>query len=805
MSPPSGAVRAAACDHCGEPLPPGAPPGPAPRFCCRGCAAVWSALHDAGLQDYYRLRERLPPGPVETTRDDALDAFDAPEISRRSCRLEDAPGGPRLVATFAVSGMHCASCGWVIEEVLRGEAGVVEARASLAEERVRVELDPALADAPPLARLARALSRIGYGARPVREGEPAAGEDGREGRRELLRLGVAAGGAMNLMLAAISLYAGDHTGMEAGHRELFRWTSLGIATPVVFYSAGPILARAAGAVRRGMVHVDVPLALAIGAMYGSSAAATLTGRGEIWFDSLGMLVALLLGGRAVESAVRRRAGRRLASLLHREAAPAWRVTDSGTVPVPADLLVPGDRIALSPGDVVPVDAVVESGTSEVDFSVVDGESRPIPCAAGAALPAGARILTGGLRARVERAAADSTLAAIRSRVAAILSRRTPVERAADRIARTFVVAMVGVAALTALAWWWVDPSRALPVTAAVLVVACPCALALATPLSFAAAVHGAAAAGLLVRDGGRLLDLGRISAVAFDKTGTLTDGVLRPLSLDLTDAGRDLGEARLLALAAAACGPSRHPVSRAVVRAAAARGAGRPPLAVDFREVPGEGVRARVEGHEVRVHRPGASVSVDGILAGRLDLRDQPRTGAAAAVAALGSLGIRTVLLSGDGEARALDLGRALGMDEVRGGMSKEDKALWIARARAGGARIAFVGDGLNDAEALAGADVGLAVDEGVGLAVEAAAGTVRATRPEAVGEGVVLGRALARVLRQNFALSAAYNALAVAAAAAGLVSPLLAAVLMPGSSLAVVLNSARLARGRSRRPRGGR
>lgn len=776
------------CAHCGQSLAGvqvvGGGTASDASFCCTGCATIWAVLHDAGLESYYQTRETLPdPRAAEAaTREDggALDEVGERFLDGATC-------------TLAIDGMHCASCGWVIERLLSQDPAVQDVSVSVGRERALVRLTPAALDAPPLGRLARRLASAGYRARPVLDDATEDPGAAKARRVEMLRLGVAAAAAMNIMLFAVSLYGGDAWGMDPSLRTLFRWLSLGLALPLVGFSAAPILRRAVSAIRAGVIHVDVPVAIAILVMFGASAVATVTGAGDVWFDSLGMLIVLLLSGRALDAIARRRTAARLSTMLRHQDEPAVLVRAGARERVPSESLAIGDVIELSPGAVCPVDGVVVDGRSDVDLAAVDGEATPHLVGEGALLPGGARVLDGVLRVRVAEAAAASNVARIRSAVEDALQRRGAVELLADRAARWFVAAVLVIAAATALLWWTIDPSRMLPIVVAVLVVACPCALALATPLSFAAAVHGAAARGLLVRDGSALAELGRVTAVAFDKTGTLTDARLRPGALTITDPRFE--ERKILTLAAAACRASRHPVAEAVVEAWSARAPGPLPIAEDVIEHAGRGVEARVGGHHVVVGRPGATITIDGVEVGTLALTSAVRDDAAAAVRALETLDLPVSLLSGDVEDAARRLGAELGITEVHGAMTPADKAAWVAAHQAAGARVAFVGDGLNDAPALAEASSGLAMGGGVDLAFEAAAGAITSRRPLAVVEGITLGRRLRRTLRTNIAISITYNALAVAGAAAGLITPLAAAVLMPISSLVVVINASRLAR----------
>ena len=460
--------------------------------------------------------------------------------------------------------------------------------------------------------------------------------------------------------------------------------------------------------------------------------------------------------------------------------------------MPAETLREGDLLELRPGEVASCDLEIVTGRSDLDLAVVDGESRPVLLGPGAGVPAGARLLTGRLEARVVGDPGDSSVERVRRAVQEALERKSPAEVLADRVARVFVVAVLLVGAATLLTWLRIDPSRALPVTIAVLVVACPCALALATPLAFASALHGAAARGLLVRSGEVLLKLARTRVLAFDKTGTLTEERPEPGELRPTAEGLELGEDAVLRLAAAAARASLHPVAQAVVEAARRRGITELPLAVDFHEEAGQGLRARVEGREVRLGRPGATIQLDGRRVGRLQLSDRVRPDAGPVVATLTAEGLDVALLTGDLPERAEALAAQVGIGRVHGGMRPAQKASWIGSR---GDAVTFIGDGLNDAEALAGADVGLAMGHGVDLSLEAADGALLRRRLDPLVGGIRLGRQLRRVLVQNVSLSLLYNAAAVAAAASGLVSPLVAAVLMPLSSIAVVSNASRLAR----------
>lgn len=771
------------CQHCGSSLlrAVGEEPTPDARFCCAGCASVWEVLHASGLGRYYALREQRPGRPVGTIPTRRWDATSLAQASR--------DGGAALC--FAVEGIHCGSCGWLLEWIAEHQPGVASARVNLADERLTVRLRDDAHPGEVAPGISEALSRAGYACRPASDDEA---RRTAEHRMALLRLGVAAAAAMNLMLLAVSMYGGDRFGMDWADRRWFRGLSCLIAVPGVLWPAWPVLDRAARAVRGAHLHVDVPLAIGIVVMMVASVVNVVRGEGELWFDSAAMLVALLLGGRFVESSLRRRAAGRLRAMVGRRV-PRGRRRVPGSAPgmaeeVDADMLRVGDRLDLLPGDIVPADVVVEEGASDVDCAVVDGESRPRFFQAGDRLVSGARVLDGVLVARVVADAGESALAQLRAAVDRALTQRHKTELLADRVARGFVAAVLGLAAIAVILWWHAGPERALDVGVAVLVVACPCALALATPLVFAATVHAALGRGVVVRDGGVILDLHDVRRVVFDRTGTLTEGTLRPANLHLGE-GYDSDE--VLRLAAAVARASRHPVSRAVVLAARERGLDSLPLAVDVKEVAGEAIEGRVRGRLVRIGRPGATIHIDGCWVAELDLLDAPRPGAGRAVSDLRALGLRISLLSGDRKERAEALARSLGIQDAEGALWPEEKAEHIRRWQAGGEPCLFVGDGLNDGPALAGAFVGLTMGRGADLAVEAGRGVLIDDDPAALADLIRLARRARLVLLTNLAFSAFYNLVAVGLAIAGVVTPLVAASLMPFGSLVVVARAARL------------
>lgn len=770
-----------ACAHCGLTLPAlGAVEDEAGRpYCCQACALVAGAIREAGLEAYYELAEPAgaPPAVDEGLLSDAATGADAGVWP-----VEVGPDG-RAHLRLYLEGIHCAACVWLTEKVAEQVEGVTSAQTSLASHRMQVTLE----GAEP-ATVVQALARFGY--RAVPDDETHAAQVRRRADRALLwRLAFAGALAGNLMLFAVPFYAGTVAPSEA---RWFRGLSLVLATLLVLGPARLFFSGAWRALQARRASVDQPLSLGIGLSYLGSTLSLLRGH-EMWFDSLGALVFLLLVGRAVERFGRGRRLKRLGRLLTPK--PVRRVEGDTERWVPPTALVRGDRIHVGPGEAIPVDARLEEGEAEVDLSLLTGEPLPRLVSAGETLPGGALLVRGEARLEVLRPRGASLVARLEGLVDDAISRRTPALTLADRAAGFFVVGILLLGAGTAAAWSILDPGRALQVTVAVLVVSCPCALALAVPATFAGGLARAARFGVLLRDGSALLALSEIDTVVFDKTGTLTEG--RPRITDFTG---DLPRDEALALAASAAAASVHPLSRALVAAADEAGLSRAPSSA-FAEVAGRGVSARTEGREVRAGsaefcwgeatEAGASgvyLGVGGRLRGRFSVVDALRPDAAEAVARLRALGLTPVLLSGDpGEAVAA-IAEATGIDTFERGLCPEEKAAWI-RSR-GGERVLFVGDGNNDAPALAEARVGLATGGATDLARRASAGILLGTSLSILAHLLDLGRRVRSTLRRNLALALVYNAVVIPLAVTGNVGPLGAALLMPLSSLLVVASA---------------
>jgi P-type Cu2+ transporter len=746
----------ARCPHCGTPVE-----GDTDTYCCHGCELAARIIREAGLGRYYDMREEFAPRPEQ--RSEGWDAVPVERASdgTASCRLQ-------------VDGLRCASCVWVTEHLLRATPGVVEATVSYATGRATLRWDPSRVG---IGDLAGRVAALGYRPRLL-------GEEASVDHDLLLRLGVAAFAAANIMLMYAALYAGWWDTMDERFVALFSWGSLILATPVALWCAQPFFAGAWAGLRHRVLHMDLPIALAVALLYAHGVYATLH-REEAYLDSLAMLAALLLAGRLLESRGRRRAAEAAVSLAATVPATAKRATGDGVAVVPAGALVPGDRIDVGAGEELAADGTVREGTGHVRMALVTGESEPVAVRPGSAVVAGSVLLDGAVTVEVEAVGRDTVLQQMAEQLRMAADRGTR-PGATDRIAPWFTGATLIIAGAT-FALWLAGTAidTAIARTVSVLVVACPCALALSRPLAAAAGLGASARRGLLFRSADALLDLVRVDLAALDKTGTVTQGAV--MVTDADDAA--------LRVAAGLERYSAHPIARAIVDEAARRGIPLP-RGSDVREEPGVGIDGTVDGRRWRIRAgdPGAVRLLDE-AGGEAVIRlgDAVRPDSAQIVRQLERMGIEVALLTGDHQDVADRIGAATGIRTVLARVDPVAKADWVRQRQGEGRRVLFAGDGLNDGPALAAADVGVAMGQGAASSILVADGVISSGSLAPLPVGFVTARACRRVIRINQIRSIGYNVLAVSAAVAGLINPLVAAILMPLSSALVIAGAARV------------
>lgn len=747
---------AARCPHCGTPVE-----GDADTYCCHGCELAARLIHEAGLDRYYDVREAFAPrpeGPAEGW--DAIPVDTAPD-GTASCRLQ-------------VDGLRCASCVWVTEHLLRATPGVVEATVSYATGRATLRWDPSRVG---VGELAGRVAALGYRPRLL-------GEEASVDHDLLLRLGVAAFAAANIMLMYAALYAGWWGTMEERFVVLFQWGSLILATPVALWCAQPFFAGAWAGLRHRVLHMDLPIALAIAVLYAHGVYATVR-REDAYLDSLAMLAALLLAGRLLESRGRRRAAEAAVSLAATVPTTAKRATGGGVAVVPAADLRPGDRIDVGAGEELAADGTVRGGAGHVRMALVTGEAEPVEVRPGSEVVAGSVLLDGAITVEVEAVGRDTVLQQMAEQLRLAADRGTR-PGATDRIAPWFTAATLLIATGTFAGWFAGGGLQtAIARTVAVLVVACPCALALSRPLAAAAGLGASARRGLLFRSADALLDLVHVDLAALDKTGTVTQGAVMVVSAD--DAA--------LRIAAGLERYSAHPIARAIVDEAGRRGIPLP-RGVEIREEPGVGISGHVDGRRwsLRAGGPGeVLLRADDGESAVLGLGDVVRPDSAKIVQQLGELGIAVALLTGDHREVAERIGAETGIPTVLARVEPVAKADWV-RARQGEGRcVLFAGDGLNDGPALAAADVGVAMGRGAASSILVADGVISSGSLAPLPVALVTARACRRAIRLNQIRSIGYNVLAVSAAVAGWINPLVAAVLMPLSSAMVIWGASRV------------
>jgi Cu2+-exporting ATPase len=818
---------AACCFHCGQPA--GKAPlhavvgGAARSFCCGGCQALALTLHEAGFGHLYDGDARFARPLDGAARSEAAalwPAYDTAELRAQFVRPLDAG---RAEITLAPEGIRCAACAWLIEQQLSRLPGVESVVANVATRRVLVRWR--IAEQPVSALLA-AMADIGYLAWPF-EVSRSDRHDRQARRRLLMRMAVAMLGMMQVMMYAWPLYTHQGT-IEAGHLQLMRWASFALTLPVVLYSAFPIFAGAWRSLRRRHIGMDVPVALGLAAAFAASAVATLRGSGEVYFDSVTMFVALLLLARYLELRVRQ-ASRSGAEMLARQLpATCERLSGSDEAErVPVARLRVGERIRVRAGEIVPVDGVVLAGRSELDESMLTGESRPVPRGIGDPVLAGCFNAASPLEIRVDKLGAGTRLAEIVAVLDRALAEKPRLAAVADRVAGRFVGALLVLAAATGMAWWFIDPSRALPVTVAVLVVSCPCALSLATPAALAAAGAALSRRGVLLTRGHTLETLARVTDVVLDKTGTLTEGRFAVAGIFAVG---QVGERQCLALASALERSGEHPIARGIVQAAQRQGMDAACAAPDvLRNLPGQGIEAVVDGRVVRLGSkefvsglcPGAAPPNDGQFAASLHhgatpvwlgddhgwlalfvLADVERRATGRLLARLRRQGVTCHLVSGDSAPTVRWWASHFGIERQHGQVGPEGKRDYVAALQRQGAIVLAVGDGINDAPVLAQAQVGIAIGSGAPLAQAGADAVLTHDGIDEIAHALTLARATRRVVRQNLAWAFAYNLTAIPLAASGHVSAWMAGVGMSLSSLLVVANAWRLLRAPAARSR---
>ncbi|MBD3669889.1 MAG: cadmium-translocating P-type ATPase [Gammaproteobacteria bacterium] len=793
------------CYHCGLPVPPGSDyrvsiEGESREMCCPGCQAVAQAIVDSGLTDYYKYRTdqaRTAKGLIPEALQQ-LELYDKPELQRSFVAVED---DNLREAALILEGITCAACVWLNERHVNSLPGVVDFRVNYSTHRARLKWDDSQIH---LSEVLKAITAIGYIAHPF---DPGRQEEihKRERKQAMRRMAVAGLGMMQVMMISVGLYAGDYYGIDEGLKNLLRWVALLLTVPVVLYSARPFFNSAWRDLRRRQLGMDVPVSLAIGAAFLASTWATVMQTGEVYFDSVTMFTLFLLTSRFLEMGARQKAGQAAEELVRLLPAMATRLLEGGSEEVVTVAeLQPGDRVLIRPGESVPADGLVTDGRSSVDESLLTGESLPRSKEVGSELIGGTVNVESPLTMQVEKVGADTVISAISRLLDRAQVEKPKMARLADRAAAWFVGAILILATAVGSYWSLHAPAEAFWIVLSVLVVTCPCALSLATPAALTAATSALTRMGLLTTRGHALETLARLDRILFDKTGTLTRGQLQ---LSQTRTLGALDETACLSLAAGLERGSEHPVGR-ILR----EHADLPANAEAVEARPGFGIEGRIEGTIYRVGHfdyvselagPAEAPDVEGGTAVYLGseagwlaqfvLTDELRDEAHETVAGLQALGIEVELLSGDHPDEVARIARQAGIQHWQGGQRPDDKLAHIRSLQQQGLVVAMVGDGVNDAPVLAGAQVSIAMGGGTQLAHASADMVLFSEQLSHLVGGVTMARRTLSIIRQNLAWALGYNLLALPLASMGLVAPWMAAIGMSASSLVVVVNALRL------------
>lgn len=764
------------CRHCGSEARAGE------DFCCRGCAGAHALIQGLGLEQYYSLRDKAAPVPA--TEEAATDWTEF---------VQTKADGSRSLCLL-VGGLHCAACLWLIENAMREQPGVTRVQMSGATRRLVLNWRGEIADAN---RLAGMVARLGYRCLPD-TGDADRTLSSAEERSLLRSMAVAGFAAANVMLLSVSVWSGHSGEMDAATRDLLHAISALIAIPAIAYAGRPFFQSAVAALRSGQTNMDVPISIGVTLAVLVSIAEFLRSGPHAYFDAAITLLFFLLVGRYLDLRARGFARRTAGQLLAWTNRPVAVKTAGGIVQRPAQRVAIGDIVLVAAGERIGVDGIVTVGSSTVDASLLTGESDPQPVGIGSPVHSGTVNIDAPLELRVTAVGADTLVGEMTRLMEAAEQGRSHFVRLAEKVSRWYAP-VVHVTALASFAGWMLignaDWRSAVLIAAAVLIITCPCALALAVPVVQVTASGRLMRSGILLKSATALERAAAIDTVAFDKTGTLTLGQPRLVTADET--GR-----RLLPHAAGLAARSRHPLCKALVRACDLYA-----VRDGVEEVPGQGLRLMAPEGEYRLGRASFVGAPDEPADGcselwfrmpgekpqRFRFRDELRSDAQAVITGLRCRGIRVLLLSGDHPMAVWEVAKRLGITEWHAAVTPRGKADLVSALRAEGRRILMVGDGLNDAVALATADASLSPTSGLEIAQNAADAVFQGEKLAAVSEFLDVARQNRRLALQNLVIALAYNLLAVPLAIVGLVTPLIAAIAMSSSSIIVVLNALRL------------
>lgn len=813
------AVSDSICFHCGQATSAGELilrpiQGESRSFCCHGCAGVCDAIYEAGMQSFYK---RTPEGellspPPPPNKD--VDFFDYDEVQSQ---FVDSLDDKREI-TLVSEAIHCAACIWLIEHSLAKMDGILLAKVNFTNKQIKLRWDNRTVK---LSTIIKELNRIGYDANPF---DPSVSDEAyRKANRDLLyRLGFAGFAMMNVMWFAVALYSGAN--QEQEFRYYFQWLQFIIATLVLLYSAQPFFRGAYTSLKSRNVGMDVSISLGILTTYLYSFWVTVdpTHSGDVYFDTMIDFVFLLLIGRYLEAISKNKAVDATRRLMDLQPKVAHKVTDNGIEITPVQRLLAGDKVRVRPGDQIPVDGRVLEGTGHVNESMLSGESREVFKKEGASLSAGTHNLDGSFTVEVEAILQNTTLGKIVSMVEDAQGSKAPIQCTAERIMPWFVSVVIALATLSFVYWILAaNLETAMIAATSVLIITCPCAFGMATPMATAVASGVSAAHGILIKNGAVLEVLNDTEHFVFDKTGTLTKGKMQVTAIEflpgLADSDAVLQDLYVLE------DRSEHSLARAVCESLSAKYPqmmAQAPSLTYFQAHPGKGVEGKIQGrhylagtaHWLQAYgialpailEQAAStraqngqtaiwVAQEKTVVAVLFLEDELREDAKALIDELKQKGKEVTLLSGDRQAVAQSVAKTLGGMNVIAEVLPEDKHAVIKQLQSKGIKVAMIGDGINDAPALVQAEVGMALGSGTDVSMDSADIVLLNNELKSVATALALSERTLRTIKQNIASSILYNIIMVPLAMSATLTPLVAAITMPISSLVVIGNAARI------------
>ena len=795
------------CSHCKLPVPDGLVDSSAEhQFCCSGCKMAYQLINSCGLDSFYSMVEHSDQTSANSAaREDGFEEFDRESFLKNFAKPLE---GGLMQITLLLDGIHCAACIWLLEKLPNMLPGVLDANLNWARQSIKIRWD---ASEVSLSTIARTLSRLGYFPHPVRVNKD---ENRRinESRKHLIGIGIAGAAAGNNMLIALALYLSWFSEMGSGMTTMMRVASCFVGMVSLAWPGRVFLRGAWNAIKTRTAHMDLPIALGLGVGSIAGLVNVIRGTGEIYFDSLSVLVFLLLVGRWIQFRQQGRAADAVELLYRLTPKNARKLVDGELIDTYVDMVEVGDKLEIRPGELIPVDGEVIDGHSEVDESILTGESRLVAKSVGSLLMAGTKNQGSVLRLQTKAIGDETRLSKIVELVEQASHNKPQIVQWANRIGGYFVVTIISLAVLTLIAWLYWAPALAVDRAVALLIVACPCALAIATPLAISVALGRAASRKMMIKGGDVLQVLNQPGMIWLDKTGTLTEGHLEIVNIhEYVDIG---------AMAVALESNSNHPVARAFVKHFKFD---ENPVhsfsCVEFVEHEGMGVSGRVNDEDMVIGNQALLqyfnievserdqniadqiinaelspcwIACDGKIAAIAAIGDQLRNDSLGCISQLKSEGWQIGILSGDHQSIVDQVATRLGIarEFALGQLSPEEKVAQVQHAMEDYSTVVMVGDGVNDSAALAAATVGIAVHGGAEASLAAAPVFLGQQGLAPIQDLLSISRSTARTLRWNFAIAIGYNCLGATLAFFGLINPLVAAILMPISSLSVVAMS---------------